>query len=271
MGRFDEIQRLFDEARVLDPDAREVFLSDIEDGGLRAEVSVLLESDATVDDTEFMEVRPDAQSQALPEPGSEFGHYLILRELGRGGSGVVFLARDRDQDREVALKLLHPLLWTSEESRGQLKDEADMAAEIERFHRGERDGRWRIREDAVRELLPVLEAMSFAHEQGIWHRDIKPSNVLLKDGSHAYLGDFGLVLFEALSGEHAFASNAGEAELLERTAHGEARLLHEAWPGASLPDPLSRRRLCTYFRRFLTASERGGTAEVHGSIAAATD
>jgi hypothetical protein len=74
LGRFDEIQRLIDEARALDPDAREVFLREIEDGGLCAEVSVLLESGTAVDDTEFMEVRPDAGSQALPEPGSEFGH-----------------------------------------------------------------------------------------------------------------------------------------------------------------------------------------------------
>jgi serine/threonine protein kinase len=279
-------------------------------------VRVLLESDTASERGEFMAMRPDAGVRKMPEPGGEFGPYLIERELGRGGTGAVFLARDPEADREVALKLLHPLLWTTDESRAQLTHEADVAArleheaivglhgvsqvegwtilvyeyiegeslveEIERFHRGERGGRWRIREDAIRDLLPVLDAMACAHEEGIWHRDIKPSNILLEDGSHAYLSDFGLakdsmdgevtrsgifkgsvrymspeqararlrlvdrrsdifsfglVLFEALSGEHAFAVGRNDAELLERIAHGEARLLYEAWPEA--PEPLS--------------------------------
>jgi formylglycine-generating enzyme required for sulfatase activity len=252
----------------------------------------------------------------LPEPGQDFGPYRIVRELGRGGSGAVFLARDQDNDRDVALKILHPLLWTSEESRAQLMHEAhvaerlahpsivglhgvaqvegwtvlvsqyvdggSLADEIRRFHGGERDGRWRIREDAVRELVPVLDGLAHAHEQGIWHRDLKPSNILLEGGGGARIADFGLakdsmdgevtrsgifkgslrymspeqararlrlvdqrsdifamglVLFEALSGEHAFATDGGEADLLERIAHGEARFLYEAWPDA--PEALS--------------------------------
>lgn len=314
MGRFEEVQRRFEEASALDERAREVYLRNIEDGGLRAEVAALLDSDAAAEG--FLDIRPDEGVRQLPEPGGEFGPWLILRELGRGGSGAVFQARDRSSGDDVAIKLLHPLLWTSEESRRALEHEAAMArrlehphivrllgihevggwtvlvheyvdggslsGEIERFHQGARDGRWRIREDAARDLLPVLEALEAAHAQGIWHRDVKPSNILLRSGGGVALADFGLakdsmdgevtrtgvfkgsvrymspeqararlrlvdqrsdvfsaglVLFEALTGEHAFASGAGEVELLERIAHGEARLLHEVWPEA--PEALS--------------------------------
>ena len=52
----------------------------------------------------------------------------------------------------------------------------------------------------MRDLLPVLDALVFAHGQGIWHRDIKPSNILLMEGSHAFLADFGLAK-DSMDGE----------------------------------------------------------------------
>jgi formylglycine-generating enzyme required for sulfatase activity len=164
----------------------------------------------------------------------------------------------------------------------QYVDGGSLADEIKRFHEGGREGRWRIREDAVRELIPVLDGLAHAHGQGIWHRDLKPSNILIQEGGGPSIADFGLakdsmdgevtrsgifkgslrymspeqararlrlvdhrsdifaiglVLFEALSGEHAFASEGGDADLLERIAHGEARFLYEAWPEA--PEALS--------------------------------
>ena len=128
MSHFDEVRRLFEKASELDAEAREAFLRDIEEGGLREEVRALLESDSAAGD--FMDVKPDHGVQKLPEPGSEFGTYLIVRELGRGGTGAVFLARDRERDREVALKILHPLLWTTEESRAQLTHEAHVAERL---------------------------------------------------------------------------------------------------------------------------------------------
>ena len=316
MGQFDEISQLFVQAQDLGPEEREAFLRSIEDGALRSELSALLDSDSNAEERHFLGVEPDRGSEGLPGPGQTLGPFMIIQELGRGGMGAVFLARDQDQDRDVAIKLLHPLLWSTEDSRSELMHEAEMVGrleheaivplygsvqikgwtilvyqyiaggplsdEIERFHTGDRQGRWRVREDAIRELLPVVDALSHAHDEGIWHRDIKPSNILLEAGSHAYVADFGLakdsmdsqvtqtgifkgsvrymspeqaraklrlvdhrsdvfafglVLFESLSGEHPFAEHASDLELLERIAHGEARLLHEAW--ADAPDALS--------------------------------
>jgi serine/threonine protein kinase/formylglycine-generating enzyme required for sulfatase activity len=316
LGRFDDISRLFLEAQDLGPEEREAFLGKIEDGALRSELSALLESDSNAGERRFLGIKPDHRSEGLPGPGQTLGPFMIIQELGRGGMGAVFLARDQEEDRDVAIKLLHPLLWSTEDSRGELMHEAEMVGrleheaivplygsvqiegwtiliyryipggslseEIERFHTGDRQGRWRIREDAIRELLPIVDALAYAHHEGIWHRDIKPSNILLETGSHAYLADFGLakdamdpevtrsgvfkgsirymspeqararlrlvdqrsdvfsmglVLFECLSGAHAFAADGTEHEILERIAHGEARILHEAWSEA--PDPLA--------------------------------
>lgn len=311
MGKFDEIHRMFEEARGLDPPARAAFVRGLKDGALREELAALLASDSAMEEAGFLAVRTEVATEGLPGAGAQFGPFRIVRELGRGGMGAVFLAEDSRRGQPVAIKVLHPLLWTSEESRRELLHEADMARrveheavvalldqvevegrtvlvyeyidgdslseEIERFHRGQRDGRWRVREDAIRDLLPVIDALEQAHEQGIWHRDVKPSNILLADGSHAYLTDLGLakdsvntdvtrsgifkgsfrymspeqararlrlvdnrsdifsmglVLFEALSGEHAYASEASDQELIERIAHGQARYLHEAWSDA---------------------------------------
>lgn len=316
MADFAEVHRLFEEGRGLDPAARDAFLREIGDAELRREVAGLLQSEVAMGEAGFLTVRTQSPAEGLPAPGSSFGPFEIVRELGRGGMGAVFLAVSADGERQVALKILHPLLWTTEESRQELMHEAGMvrrlqheavvplldqievagwtalvyeyidgeslAAEIQRFHRGAGDGRWHSREDAIRELLPVLDALASAHAEGIWHRDVKPSNILLAHGGHAYLTDLGLakdavdpdvtrsgvfkgsvrymspeqararlrlvdhrsdifsaalVLFEAISGEHAFARGEDEGEILERIAHGEARLLDEAWPEA--PEPLS--------------------------------
>jgi formylglycine-generating enzyme required for sulfatase activity len=147
---------------------------------------------------------------------------------------------------------------------------------MHRFHRGEAGARWTDREDAAWDLLPVLEALSYAHESGIWHRDVKPSNILLREGLGGALADFGLakdsmdgevtrsgvfkgsvkyvspeqararmrlvdhrsdifscglVLFEALSGEHAYAAQ-NEFQILEQIAVDEPRMLDEVWDDA---------------------------------------
>ncbi|MBE1583166.1 serine/threonine-protein kinase [Nonomuraea angiospora] len=151
------------------------------------------------------------------------GRYRLIRALGRGGMGTVWLARDETLDREVAVKevLLSPDI--AAEERAELCErtvrEAYAAARLS--HPGiatvhdvfSEDGRpWIVMEllrgrtlqDAIRDDGPwapqrvarlgadLLTALSVAHRQGIQHRDVKPGNVFLCDDGRAVLTDFGI-------------------------------------------------------------------------------
>jgi serine/threonine-protein kinase len=145
------------------------------------------------------------------------GRYDIERELGRGGMATVYLARDTQHDRAVALKVLHPELAASLGAE-RFQREIKLAASLQHPHilgvydSGSTDGhlwftmpfvegeslRDRIsREkqlpvaDAVRICREIALALDFAHRKGVVHRDIKPENLLLIDGQ-AMLADFGI-------------------------------------------------------------------------------
>src|SRR5688500_10206322 len=148
------------------------------------------------------------------------GRYSLDRELGRGGMGVVFLARDVALDRPVAIKLLPPALAAEPEGRARFLREARTAARLSHphivpIHAGEeRDGlvyfvmafvdgetlgeRVRRRGPlAVSELARVTQevawALGHAHAHGVVHRDVKPDNVLLERASgRALVTDFGI-------------------------------------------------------------------------------
>lgn len=147
-----------------------------------------------------------------------FGPYEIVRLLGRGGMGEVYLARDTRLDREVALKLLPAELADDEERRARFLREARAAATLNHPHVttihevGETDGRdyivqeyleGRPLDDLIAErtlstaelaqvAVPLADALAYAHERGVIHRDIKPANVVLTERGHAKLLDFGL-------------------------------------------------------------------------------
>lgn len=148
------------------------------------------------------------------------GRYSLERELGRGGMGIVYLARDVGLDRLVAIKLFPPDLAARPALRERFLREARTAARLSHpnivpIHAVEEAGRlvWfvmayvpgeslgqRIRNggalppaEASRVLRDVAWALGHAHAQGVVHRDVKPDNVLLEAGTRrALIADFGI-------------------------------------------------------------------------------
>lgn len=147
--------------------------------------------------------------------GSSPAGYEILREIGRGGAAIVYLAHDQKHDRQVALKVLQPnLMLTPTRFLVEIRTIAGLQhphilplhdsgvwdespyfvmpyIEGESLaHRLEREGTLPL-PLAVRIACEVGDALDYAHQQGIIHRDIKPANILLAN-DHAYVADFGI-------------------------------------------------------------------------------
>src|SRR5213082_2579523 len=170
---------------------------------------------------------PDGKKAArVAEMLGELGDYELLEEIGRGGQGVVFRARQKSLNRTVALKVISLGQWASQAHLKRFRREAEAAASLEHpcivpiYEVGERNGSCYFsmkfveggQLDAVvkREPIPIRRAVEligkvartvhYAHEHGILHRDIKPGNILLDAKGEPHLTDFGLArLLEAES------------------------------------------------------------------------
>src|SRR5512132_966694 len=148
----------------------------------------------------------------------ELGDYELLEEIGRGGQGVVFRARQKRLNRTVALKVISLGQWASKAHLKRFRREAEAAASLDHpcivpiYEVDERDGSCYFRmkfveggqldevtrrepmsiRQAVELIAKVARTVHYAHEHGILHRDIKPGNILLDAKGELHLTDFGL-------------------------------------------------------------------------------
>ena len=157
-----------------------------------------------------------------PASGNKFffGNYELERELGQGGMGTVYLARDNGLNRKVALKILKTDLSDDPAFAQKFLDEVEVTASLAHpniirvYTLGEQDGQLylvmehldqpsleqrmdqtgKLSERDVLEIgIGIASALQFAHEEtGMIHRDIKPGNILFGRGNIPKLADFGL-------------------------------------------------------------------------------
>lgn len=168
---------------------------------------------------------------ASAAPGERVGRYAICGTLGQGGFGIVYLARDEDLGREVAVKLPRFATSDSPEAIERFLQEARTAARIKHpgivpvFDVGRAaDGRpfvvmLRVEGQSLQQRLQagppldhqhaahlmasVAEAVAHAHKQGLVHRDLKPGNILIDAGGQPLVADFGLAVDERQLRERA--------------------------------------------------------------------
>ena len=183
--------------------------------------------------------RESADAGELPPESplklGEFADYELLTEIGHGGMGVVYQARQKSLDRIVALKMLLGGQFAEPQARARFRSEAEITAQLQHpnivaIHEvGEHDhlpfftmdyveGRSLAEVARDKPLTPVAaagymatiaRAIAYAHEHGVLHRDLKPSNILIDGSDQPRITDFGLA--KRLTGSTTSLTLSGEA------------------------------------------------------------
>jgi predicted Ser/Thr protein kinase len=171
--------------------------------------------DATVD---LGSSAPPSSEAGAPSHVRYFGDYEIIREIARGGMGVVFEARQLSLNRKVALKMILAGQLADETEVNRFRTEAEAAANLDHpgivpiFEVGQHEGQHYFSmgfvegqslsqplnegplpaREAAELIRRVSEAIEYAHQHGVIHRDLKPANILLDSNNNPRVTDFGL-------------------------------------------------------------------------------
>ncbi|HYH00222.1 MAG TPA: protein kinase [Terriglobales bacterium] len=223
-SRWEQIGSLFDRAIELPEDQRHDWLKrECEDPSIRAEVEQMLAANDTGQgllDTPVVQSAQAPQAMVIPD---RVGPYQLVREIGRGGMGIVYHAYDPRLGRSLALKFLPPELQAKPSARERFHTEARAAAVLDHpnicaiYDVGETangltyiamaycDGETLAQrlesgplpiEEAIRVASQVARGLACAHSAGILHRDIKAANIIVLPGTDAKILDFGIAKFE---------------------------------------------------------------------------
>ena len=221
---WERVREIFHSALSCQPEERQKFVNEAcgKDERLRAEVESLLSSHDIADG--FMETPAVANlakvigAEEKLEAGKRFGHYEIIKHIGAGGMGQVYLAKDKKLDRRVAIKILNEEFSQDESTLQRFVSEAKAASALNHpniltiYEFGEaEDVRFIVTEyiegntlrEIIRESRPSLVeildisiqitgALSAAHRAHLVHRDIKPENIMIRPDGYVKVLDFGL-------------------------------------------------------------------------------
>lgn len=161
---------------------------------------------------------PSPEPNRTVDPPRNLGDFELYEELGRGGMGVVYRARQHTLHRDVAVKLILQGAQASEIEKTRFRAEVAAAAQLEHpnivpiYEVGEADGRLYFamklidgetlasrvakgplpEQFAVDVVLRIARAIEYAHQRGVVHRDLKPANVLIDETGTPHVTDFGL-------------------------------------------------------------------------------
>ena len=243
-GRLKQIEEIYHAALEIPLEKREVFFKEScgADENLRREVESLLAFENSFDD--FIDAPPESlaaeifaeKDRQIDFTDEEIGHYKVMRLLGKGGMGAVYLAADTKLDRRVALKILPPEFSRDKDRMSRFVREAKSASALNHpniitIHEiGEADGTHFIATEfidgktlgeyskanpfdykSVLEIaIQVASALDEAHSAGIVHRDIKPDNVMVRANGLVKILDFGIAKLTAQT-----ASDEADATVIQ--------------------------------------------------------